>query len=422
MGRSSRLVMLGGIFTTALATLVMLEHSARREAIEKARLVSAALIRRQGTDITEGIRELRERWPGLFGVAEIGESGTVTAVEPDWPEFRNAATAHAQTALHPHRCNVKLNGKVEKVVVVIVPLNDFGGATSSRMAVFLTPGSRTPAWLLTLSVVGGALAGLCHWEKRSVHAWMDKYVSHPLKALVGLTLLDKEKNGRHHEGYADAKEAIKNCPDEFNEVLRHLLETQAHARMAERQAQRQMDEQLTGMGRQLRRAEDRATSDALTGLRNRAFLEREFDNILQLHRGRGDDLAVVMIDVDNFKVHNDTRGHKAGDDVLRFLGDLLRGCIRPTDHAVRYGGDEFLLLLSGAGSTQARAIIDRIVKLFRQYAATLAKESSVSLSAGIATLKAHPHGDGPSLIIEADASLYRAKRLGKNAVVAESVV
>jgi diguanylate cyclase (GGDEF)-like protein len=142
--------------------------------------------------------------------------------------------------------------------------------------------------------------------------------------------------------------------------------------------------------------------------------------LFEAHRDSHEPLAAVMLDLDNFKNYNDTHGHQAGDALLRFIGALLRGAIRPSDHAVRYGGDEFLLVLPQANAKQATAIADRVVKLFRQYSSCLQQEQRLSLSAGVAAIPDHPCDTGEELIAKADRALYTAKASGKDAVFVSS--
>ncbi len=436
LSRQTRLAALVGILSVALMTLGLLERAARREAVENARLVSAALRRGQGTYLAEEVRRLRDRWAGLAGAAIRGDSGAIGEIEPDWPEYRAIASASADHLLKPLRHAVQLDGNRIRLWSVALPL-DSAVAGGERLVVFLANASNAHAWLLTLAITVGVLGGLSFLEHTTLHRWFEKNVECPLKALVSFTKRETPEPrlssrrdargsgvpaGREVDASSeDPSNMIRGSSAEFGAVVRYILATQARTQMVERQAQRQFREQLMGMDRQLRRAEDRATTDTLTGLRNRAYLERELEAIFQRQKERAEDLAVVMIDVDNFKGHNDTRGHKAGDEVLRFLGDLLRGSIRPTDHAIRYGGDEFLLLLPGASLQQAHVVVERIVKLFGQYAATLAKGPGVSLSAGIVALNGHRGDDGHALITKADTALYGAKRKGKNMVVSDLV-
>ena len=127
-------------------------------------------------------------------------------------------------------------------------------------------------------------------------------------------------------------------------------------------------------------------------------------------------MSAVLIDLDNFKIHNDTHGHQAGDQMLEFVGALLKGSIRPEDFAIRYGGDEFVLLLPSCDAQQAGTLAERILKLFGQYARRMGKASNVSLSAGVASIKSDGARSGLELIAQADTALYAAKRIGKNTV------
>lgn len=168
--------------------------------------------------------------------------------------------------------------------------------------------------------------------------------------------------------------------------------------------------------RELRRTERKAWTDPLTRLSNRRMLDDKLAEIFDTSTRAGDDLAVVMIDVDNFKPLNDTLGHKAGDDLLRFTGDLLRQSVREEDLAIRYGGDEFLLILPGASAGDARMIAERTVRLFAQQTRLIRIEPKPSMSAGIASFGAH-HPSSPQHLLEmADAALYAAKDAGKSQV------
>jgi len=170
------------------------------------------------------------------------------------------------------------------------------------------------------------------------------------------------------------------------------------------------------VGLQLRRVKDQAATDPLTGLRNRAYLEKQFEPLFQQQVVRNAELAAVMLDVDNFKTYNDMHGHQAGDALLRSIGALLRGSIRPSDVGVRYGGDEFLLLLPGANAEQAAMIAGRIIKHFGEKIGCLGQKVSVSMSAGVASLQRDACESGQALVKQADVALYAAKRSGKNMV------
>ena len=156
---------------------------------------------------------------------------------------------------------------------------------------------------------------------------------------------------------------------------------------------------------QVERLRELAELDPLTGLRNR----RGFEDGLEARRGP---LALVICDLDHFKRVNDTLGHPAGDDVLRRFADLLRACTREDDAAVRLGGEEFALVLSGVGERDALAVAER---LRRQVAVEFHDfPVPISVSVGIADA---PYEDAEGLVRAANRALYAAKRLGRDRCV-----
>jgi diguanylate cyclase (GGDEF)-like protein len=152
-----------------------------------------------------------------------------------------------------------------------------------------------------------------------------------------------------------------------------------------------------------------AAIDGLTGLANR----REFDTVLAREVSRstrlGEPLSLVVFDVDHFKSVNDTRGHLAGDQVLRSIGEVLAGSVREMDLVARYGGEEFATVLPRCDQADAVHVVDRIYSALR----VRADLDGVTLSAGVATLPMNA-GDGLSLVAAADESLYASKRAGRN--------
>jgi diguanylate cyclase (GGDEF)-like protein/PAS domain S-box-containing protein len=176
---------------------------------------------------------------------------------------------------------------------------------------------------------------------------------------------------------------------------------------------------IAGIAMERRRAEDRihfmAHHDDLTGLPNRAFLKYQMAKILFQARRHNRKITVAYIDLDNFKDINDSRGHAAGDELLKELAARMVNCVRASDIVVRLGGDEFLVVLVHQAGHDV-GIIRRLRELQRVVARPLKIQGLdvvVTSSMGIA---AFPHdGHTPEeLFANADAAMYRAKNLGRN--------
>jgi len=158
--------------------------------------------------------------------------------------------------------------------------------------------------------------------------------------------------------------------------------------------------------------------DPLTGLINHRKVHERIDRELAHGLACGHPVAIALLDVDDFKRVNDTRGHQAGDHVLRALAAILADACRATDVAGRYAGDEFMLVLPGLGLTDARTVAERVVRDVRHRAAELAPsaEPAVSVSIGVA-VSYRCQRPTRQLVAIADAAMYDAKEAGKNRVV-----
>ena len=156
-----------------------------------------------------------------------------------------------------------------------------------------------------------------------------------------------------------------------------------------------------------------SVTDALTGLSNRRRMTEVLRNEVLRSQRLKHTFAVLMTDVDHFKLYNDTHGHPAGDELLKQLATILREETRDVDLVARYGGEEFLVLLP---ETKARKAADVAERVRRRLEALPAPAGHVTLSIGIAEFPLH--GDnGEKLIDVADAALYEAKRSGRNRVI-----
>ncbi|HET8707692.1 MAG TPA: GGDEF domain-containing protein, partial [Pseudomonadales bacterium] len=165
-----------------------------------------------------------------------------------------------------------------------------------------------------------------------------------------------------------------------------------------------------------RQSERHANIDALTGLYNRRWLDSFFARVAMRESHEPVMMSIVLVDVDHFKRFNDEYGHLAGDQVLRSVADALRESVRPQDFVVRYGGEEFMLLLPRTRVPDASRVAERVRKTIAQLAISLNGNPlpSVTISLGVAEL--NPNGSIETAIEHADAALYRAKGAGRNQV------
>jgi diguanylate cyclase (GGDEF)-like protein/PAS domain S-box-containing protein len=152
-----------------------------------------------------------------------------------------------------------------------------------------------------------------------------------------------------------------------------------------------------------------AQHDPLTGLLNRyAFTER-FEQSAALARRHGKKMVLLFIDLDNFKELNDTLGHSNGDQVLKKLSQVVLLCVRVTDHVCRYGGDEFVVLLSDIEQPeQAFSVVDKIRSAANELMTLDGQAISLQLSIGVSIYPDHGHAL-EALIPHADAAMYRVK-------------
>ena len=163
------------------------------------------------------------------------------------------------------------------------------------------------------------------------------------------------------------------------------------------------------------RLERQAFYDPLTGLPNRALFQNRLDRALRI-AARGDAaVGVMFLDLDRFKIINDSLGHAVGDQLLQSLGARLAGCLRGGDTVARLGGDEFVILLEGVREeAEATQIAERVIDTFRAPFMLDGHEVTLSTSIGIAVSEPARLRDGAGELLRmADIALYRAKATGR---------
>jgi diguanylate cyclase (GGDEF)-like protein len=155
-------------------------------------------------------------------------------------------------------------------------------------------------------------------------------------------------------------------------------------------------------------------TDELTGLANRRGFEQGLTKMVDRATREHAEIALLAIDLDNFKRLNDTCGHQKGDEALSIAGDLLQAHVRERDLAGRMGGDELFIALYGVDGRSAEAVAGRLIRLFASH--PTACQPNVpwpSMSIGIALLREDQCQDARELRLYADQALYASKRAGR---------
>jgi diguanylate cyclase len=230
--------------------------------------------------------------------------------------------------------------------------------------------------------------------------------------------------GAYRDRVSELAERIRGTEDvsAIIEMLNQALTETRRLRLREDEleaARRKVTEaehDIEAMKSELEQVKAMLHQDPLTGTLNRRGIDDAFRQDASRCDRHGSRLCVAIIDLDDFKVLNDTYGHPAGDRALVHVCTLIRNTLRPTDRVGRLGGEEFLVLLSDAGLDETVAVMERVK---RELAACPLADGGaairISFSCGVAERSAREPFD--PLVARADAALYEAKRAGKNRVV-----
>lgn len=202
--------------------------------------------------------------------------------------------------------------------------------------------------------------------------------------------------------------SLADVPDQFE------LQSRAADLIAELSIGGEVEVQT--MQAQNRVLEQRATTDALTGINNRAAFDSRLASEIERSRRYGRPFALLILDVDHFKRFNDTYGHLVGDDVLKLVSQACSDTIRTADFVARYGGEEFAVIAPEIDLKQAAMFAERLRKAVegRTYAYN-GQSLNVTVSIGVAAVNSECHTiEAKPIIRVADAALYQAKQSGRN--------
>jgi two-component system, cell cycle response regulator len=205
---------------------------------------------------------------------------------------------------------------------------------------------------------------------------------------------------------------------EKNLTTANIRRENEQLRMELEKALREVREKNSQLEASLKRVEEMAATDPLTGMYNRRHFSKVLDQLYADAQRHGNDLACLMIDLDGYKQLNDQHGHQVGDQLLVMAGRVLSAVMRRTDVAARYGGDEFVLLLPHASCQEASHVAQRIRDEFRKGSAVLLRRNEgVAMSIGVSSIFSNHPGGADQLVALADAALYQAKDAGRNRIV-----
>jgi two-component system, chemotaxis family, response regulator WspR len=241
-----------------------------------------------------------------------------------------------------------------------------------------------------------------------------------------LVLSSKEDAAVKSQAFATgAADYLVKLPESIELIARIRHHSYAYLNLIERDAAYRAlsdhQKRLLEMNETLRRLSD---VDGLTGLNNRRYLDAYLETEWRRAVREQTDFSMLMIDVDDFKLYNDTYGHLAGDEVLKAVARIIHQCAqRPADVAARYGGEEFALVLPTTPSVGAKRVAEQICTAVRELAIPNRGTKAICVTVSIGGATCTPcRGDSHGPLLEAaDNALYESKRAGKNRATHQEV-
>ncbi len=339
-------------------------------------------------DITKRRRdaeELERRLAQQSAVAELGERALSGMPIPDL--MREACEAVARTLDVPLAAVLEFErGKKDLLVAAAV------GDTKNMVGRRLTP-SREVSRVVFQMMQRGPIT-FYDLSERPVGVMVEPLLEQGVVSGAAVTLGDRERPMGQLCAYAREKRVFTTDDTNLLQAVSHVLATAINARQAEDQARHD------------------AMHDPLTGLPNRVlFSDRLTQALARSERDRSP-LAVLLLDIDRFKLINDSLGHLAGDELIREVAPRLSGAVRASDTVARLGGDEFAVLCEDLeDEREAQEMAERLGACFLRPFALGGEQQFATASIGLVV--ASRHVDADELLRDADAAMYRAKEAGR---------
>jgi diguanylate cyclase (GGDEF)-like protein len=240
-----------------------------------------------------------------------------------------------------------------------------------------------------------------------------RYWMLPRRRLRGL-IRDVRAGRMPIDALRDVGGGLAGVADDVASLLRDHRQLQKRLAEKDHEADQRVASKADALNRVIGSLRLQAIRDPLTGLFNRRALDELLPRLIDHCRAAGDDLSLLMIDVDHFKPLNDNLGHAAGDEMLRSIAQIIRSGVRTSqDAAFRCGGDEFVVVMPGCAAASAQALADRLAALVANLARTVRVTPRPGLSVGVCSITELPSPTALSLIQEADRRLYEVKHRRK---------
>ncbi|MEI6261467.1 MAG: GGDEF domain-containing protein [Deltaproteobacteria bacterium] len=233
---------------------------------------------------------------------------------------------------------------------------------------------------------------------------------HKLRKLLNRVIINSTQIKENHHAILSAinKLLLFDNTLVFDAYIRSLLFEIEVTKNKSEQYAHTMEEKVKERTRQL---EEMSRTDSLTGLLNVRHLDRIVTTILRSSQRRLEPVTAIYLDINDFKKINDTYGHQRGDEILRIVGSSIKSTARIEDSCIRYGGDEFCIILANCREDQAQKIfVDRLNAKIKE------ELNDVSLSIGIAQTGPNEYVDFATLIRLADEKMYAVKQAHKSAL------
>ena len=251
-------------------------------------------------------------------------------------------------------------------------------------------------------------------------------VDHILRSVARLLQMHLTETDAFSERLRGASDRLAEheTSEPVNEIVMALIDDNRQMRDKLSNLRDQLEEsrlRVLQLQYNLERSEEEGMRDVVTAIGNRRFFETAFAEELKKARTSGQDFCLALADLDRFKLVNDRFGHLVGDGLLRLFAEILVQNVRGQDRVARFGGEEFAVMLPGAGLSEAVEAAERIRRVLESKQWTVEpsgeRVGKITVSFGVAKLRADE--TGADLLRRVDGHLYDAKARGRNRVVAE---